>query len=81
MYIAYGEMLNLIYSQSKHVLDLLGADVKLALASRVTVLDKIARISAFAEKVVDLTAKSVEIDSAIAEVGRILEIHVDMTIG
>lgn len=54
--------------QSKYVLDLLGQNARLALASKVTVLDKIEKTSAFAKKVLDATSTVVELGTAVSEV-------------
>ena len=54
--------------QSEHALELLGKSATMALASKVAILDRIAKISSFAEKVIDITEKAVELGAAISEV-------------
>ena len=47
---------------------MLGKDARLALASKVSVLDKITKASSFAENVVNVTTNIIELGSAISEV-------------
>ena len=60
--------MNLTNPQSKHALELLGENARIALASKVSVLDKIGKISAFAEKVVDITGRAIALGAAVSEV-------------
>ena len=50
------------------MLELLGANARVALANKVAILDKLDKFSSFLGKIVDIATENIELAAAVAEV-------------
>ena len=59
------------------MVELLGADVRVALPNKVIILDKLSKISIFLNKVANIAADNVELAEAVAEVNTSMPLYED----